>query len=124
VKVFVLEDDETRIALIERAAIGHELTVARDTEDALKKFAPPYNLLLLDHDLGGRVFVDSNEEDCGAAFCRRAPFRDDDTVIVHSYNRAGAMEMLAIISERQPDARAIWQPFGPSVLAIFARKTS
>lgn len=117
-RVFILEDDEDRIRRFHQAFIGHDVTLAKDTERALKLFEPPYDWVLLDHDLGGRQWVDSDEEDCGAAFCRRVPVDglQGARVVVHSFNRDGAIRMIQTL--RDKGIESIWQPFGPSVLSI------
>ena len=117
-RVFILEDDPERIRLFHQAFIGHDVTLAKDTERALSLFQPPYDWVLLDHDLGGQVYVDSDEEDCGAAFCRRMPVENLGAArfVVHSFNRDGARRMVETLADK--GIQSIWQPFGPSVLAI------
>lgn len=121
-RVFILEDDEDRIRRFHQAFIGHDVTLAKDTEHALRLFKPPYDYVLLDHDLGGRTYVNSDEEDCGAAFCRRVPADGLETarVLVHSYNRDGAIRMVKTLQDK--GIVSIWEPFGPSVLAIGASR--
>ena len=68
--------------------------------------------IFLDHDLGGRTYVDFNSsgEDCGmrvAEYLSIYPtkIRANGPIIVHSLNGPAAMQMVELISE------AIWVPF-------------
>jgi hypothetical protein len=123
VKVFVLEDDGQRIALFQQAAIGHDLTLVEDVDAAIKKWEPPYDVVCLDHDLGQEVFVNSRERNTGAGFCRwlvqhGAP-HFVGAVIVHSYNRGGALEMVRTLEDAGWE-RVVWHPFGPTVLKVIS----
>ena len=121
-RVFVLEDDAQRIALFWRAAIGHDMTLAKDVDEACKKFDPPYDLICLDHDLGGEVYVSSEQRNTGAGFCRWLAERGIapcGRVVIHSYNADGARAMGAIM--RDAGWLTIWVPFGPTVLGLFGQ---
>ena len=84
-RVFVLEDDPDRIRQLTEWLIGCEWdciqTCIREYE-----FKPPYDLILLDHDLGGRQLAD--HEDCGLTFVKLVKDRIniEADIIVHSYN--------------------------------------
>ena len=112
-KVFVLEDDPARVQWLRERLIDHDLTVIDSCAD-VKQFQPPYDLLLLDHDLGGRQMED--HEDCGETFAWliREHVGDAD-VIVHSYNWPGAMAMLAALG------KGVYAPFrGPYFTRLLA----
>lgn len=136
-RVFILEDDPTRIQLFREAGIGHDLVICesiegigqehpmRDPKGARLVYPrevmkAPFDYLFLDHDLGGRVYVDSDEEETGATFTRLMPPQveghDDPKVIVHSYNRAGAVTMVGILRDKGYDC--VWVPFGEIVLNV------
>lgn len=119
-RIFILEDDETRQSLFyEAAEKTHYVTLATDYDDAIKKYHPPYDWLFLDHDLGGKVLVSPREHNTGAAFVRWLPSCDDDAapnVVVHSYNPTGAAEMVRLLREKHYNV--IYQPFGNIVLNI------
>ena len=115
----MLEDDPQRIRLFREACIGLDATFAESCEEAVRKFAPPYHVLSLDHDLGGEVFVDSAVENTGAGFCRWLADASDDfqpAVVVHSYNPVGAANMAKTL--RDKGHRVVVQPFGPTVLGF------
>lgn len=101
-KFFLLEDDPNRVAGFEAALDGHELHHAIDVDAAIAVFSPPYDLLLLDHDLGGEVFVSSDHSNTGAAFARYlAEHHPADLcdVIVHSWNPDGAKTIAGTLSD-------------------------
>lgn len=119
-KVFVLEDDPQRRRLFQDACIGHDLTLAVDVAEAIKKWNPPYDFVCLDHDLGGEVYVPSEQENTGAGFCRWLVQQENRSMIpgvfVHSYNLPGAKVMQAILHAAGIDS--IYTPFGPTVLNV------
>jgi hypothetical protein len=73
-------------------------------------FNPPYDLILLDHDLGGRQMEE--HEDCGLTFVNRVrdKFTPDDIIILHSYNPVGAANMAAVL--RGVAGEVLVAPFG------------
>lgn len=92
-KVFILEDDPGRIRWFRERFIGHDVTFIESCTEA-DKFQPPYDLILLDHDLGGRQM--NEHEDCGLTFIKliKNKLTAEDTLVVHSYNSVGATRML------------------------------
>jgi CheY-like chemotaxis protein len=96
VNVFVLEDDPVRQDTFLKALVGHEVTLVANVEEALRAFSPPYDLVFLDHDLGGQHYVPSEDPTTGYAFVKQAVDRmaDCGIVVVHSYNTVGAERML------------------------------
>lgn len=117
-KIFILEDDPIRIARLKQMFLGHELTIV-DSCAYEVAFTPPYALILLDHDLGGRQLED--HEDCGATFAEliRDRVTPEDIVIIHSYNPVGAAKMAATL--RGVAGEVVLAPFGgaPFMSAIY-----
>lgn len=118
-KIFILEDDLTRIArFIEEWGAKASLTIAKSYDEAVKKYKPGYDLLCLDHDLGGRQYVDSKDANTGYAFVQwlvKGQYgKHVPAVIIHSYNPDGATKMGGALMN------AGWYlvqliPFGPQV---------
>ena len=112
-KVFVLEDDPSRIEIIKRnfGKFG-EFIFAINIWEAKEKFNfnENYNLILLDHDLGGQIYVDSLEENTGAEFCRWIIQNKPKLpqIIVHSHNSVGS----EIMAEYLEDYEVLRIPFG------------
>lgn len=119
-RIFVLEDDAQRIALFWRAGIGHDLTLAKDVAEAIKKWQPPYDVVCLDHDLGGEVYVSSEHQNTGAGFARwlaeHAAPAQCPRVVIHSYNMPGAANIDATLTAA--GWRCVRWPFGKNVLAL------
>ena len=115
-KIFILEDNESRIDIfLEQLAKEHELTVAKDIWEARTLWGPPYGIICLDHDLGGRIFVDSVEENTGFRFVKdllQGP-KVEGRIYVHSWNPdAGAMMIQQLV---QAGCDAHRNYFGPSL---------
>ena len=113
-RVFVLEDDAWRMQHLGNLAQewgweGWTLTHL-ETSVRWRDFRPPYDLILLDHDLGGRQLT--GHEDDGLAFVMKV--RDlipkDTPVIIHSFNPDGAARMCKALQE--VDVLALVAPFG------------
>lgn len=99
-RVFVLEDDSNRVmSLFKWLPNGVDWDII-DTCEKADRFNPPYDLILLDHDLGGRQF--EKHEDCGLTFVKliKDKIPDNAAIILHSYNHAGAQNMLAALEDR------------------------
>lgn len=132
-RIFILEDDPARIVAFEHVLIGHDVTICkwlmgmkynthRSSDDgAFVRFKPPYDLILLDHDLGGRQMVDSTEVETGYQFAKwlvnNHPTTDGKgpLVIIHSYNPDGARNMAHALRDGGYGKIDI-NPFGPTVL--------
>jgi CheY-like chemotaxis protein len=103
-KIFVLEDDPIRIEWFKKRFIGHEVTYV-DSCTQVDQFQGPYDLICLDHDLGGRQLED--HEDNGLAFVRLINDRiERANVIIHSFSPWGAMNMKGVCE------KAFIAPFG------------
>jgi hypothetical protein len=92
-KIFILEDDHNRIDWFNYYLSDFDLIICETYQDAIEKYHGDFDLLMLDHDLGGEIFVDSFErEDTGAGFCRWlvSHYPKDVPVIIHSHNIIGA----------------------------------
>jgi hypothetical protein len=89
-KIFILEDDLGRIFLLRKWLQGQNITQV-DSCASIDAFVPPYDLILLDHDLGGRQL--ESHEDNGEHFAKLIAEKHPGTgtpVIVHSFNPSGA----------------------------------
>lgn len=104
-RIYVLEDDPERIVTLcryfdrqqrEWGAGGTDRgpiqTQWSQTNFRNHEFTPPYDLILLDHDLGGRQLED--HEDNGRRFMNRLKSQFGDAlVIIHSFNTGAAASM-------------------------------
>lgn len=123
-RIFLLEDDGTRVGLIKDAIADSHIRLDYTSHvegrgGAKDIFDGHYNLLLLDHDLGGRQFVSQADPETGSAFvqwlvAQYPNGRGGEGVIVHSYNTVAAKAMIETLAENGYDANYI--PFGLKLL--------
>lgn len=122
-RVLVLEDSAERMKVLRPLLKDCEVDHYEDCGPALLGAKPPYDLLLLDHDLGGRTFVPSEDENTGHTFVSsevgQAVCRDT-TVIVHSHNWDGAQRMVKAAKEAGASS-AIWVPFSTAFIGMLPR---
>jgi response regulator of citrate/malate metabolism len=101
-KIFVLEDDLTRLATMKKKLYdkyGSDLNIihcetAKEAKAVLVK-EQPFDLICLDHDLGGEQFLPSEEENTGyqvAVFMAENKIQYTECII-HSLNFPGATRM-------------------------------
>ena len=111
--ILILEDDPLRVVAFRQRLGGHDITHYERSADAVEALkANTYDLILLDHDLGGRTYVDHTDakEDCGmrvAEYFMIHPehVRKHGPIVVHSLNGPAAQVMVELIGE------AVWIPF-------------
>lgn len=103
-KIFILEDNDVRISLLKSKLISADLTICKEADEAIKilEQSVDYDLFLLDHDLGGRIFVSTKDSNTGT---RVAEFLQDknvsERVIIHSMNHWGAKNMMNLLPGSQ-----------------------
>jgi len=109
-KVFILEDDPKRLISLRKMLEGHDLHYAKSCND-VTRFEPPYDLILLDHDLGGRQM--EQHEDCGLTFIKliKDKINPEATIVYHSYNYWGAKQMYEEMNCRGYKAPYMWRDF-------------
>ena len=119
-KILILEDDgqedkrmphfRQRIKeLEEMGGVKIELVhveTAADCIAELKKINNEnerFNLIFLDHDLGGKVYVDTNREDTGSEVARWMNENLEKlygaSVITHTFNSAGAKNITSLVPQ-------------------------
>ncbi|HVZ41486.1 MAG TPA: response regulator [Candidatus Kapabacteria bacterium] len=96
--ILFLDDDERRTSEIRSRLIGEALTlitVATALECIERLSERAYDLVMLDHDLGGEIFVDSSREDTGMEVVRwlRENGGAHGAFIVHTMNPVAAAGM-------------------------------
>jgi len=98
-KIFIIEDDSERIKWFLKNFNHCDITVAESVKEGVDKFKPPYSLILLDHDLGGRQYVSSEDRNTGSEFLRYIldgldPYNFSNVdFVIHSHNPGGAHNM-------------------------------
>jgi hypothetical protein len=115
-KIFILEDDPERIRWFREEFRQHETTFVTSCV-GVDHFEPPYDIIFLDHDLGGRALED--HEDCGTTFVQRIlpKLPPHSQVVIHSYNKDGAARMSRLLTDAGIEHS--WAPFrGPTFASI------
>lgn len=125
-KIFILEDDISRIKVFEQNLKDHDVTICMDLTTAWQSFDPPYDIVCLDHDLGGMQMVDSFVEETGYTFAvalgKAKEIADIGRIFIHSYNPVGAMNMeRALYPIYGVKVQRI--PFGPHLMEVLLAST-
>ena len=101
-KILILDDDLNRHELFKLNYSGHELTHVCTAAAAIESMTSNiFDVVFLDHDLGGRIYVDSfGEEQTGytvAKWLGQNPDRKPRQIFIHSFNTVGARNMHNIL---------------------------
>lgn len=102
--IFILEDDPNRMKIFRRNLIGHTIFHAEHVEDGKKILSSEkVDYIFLDHDLGGKVYVDSSEPDTGYQMAKWIAENDIkyQRLIVHSLNGPGAKNIKGVIFDAE-----------------------
>jgi CheY-like chemotaxis protein len=102
--LFILEDDALRRDFFKKEWTHCDITFAIDIDEALNKFTPTYDLILLDHDLGGEIYVPSDNYNTGYQFVKHlcSNYRicpSKHGIVVHSMNEVGSTNMCMCLEE-------------------------
>lgn len=100
-KIFILEDNKFRMVKFRRELIGHIIDHAATVKEGISFIvANKYDLMFLDHDLGGEEMVNSFADNTGyrlAEFIASFTLNKETPCIVHSCNQAGANNILRVL---------------------------
>jgi hypothetical protein len=112
-RILFLDDDPAR-ALSFVKQYPQAIWVTTVTE-CLARLEEPWEEVHLDHDLGGKIFVDTEADDCGMEVIRwlcKEPRRHlrETAFVVHTHNAAAGL--LMILQMRTGGYRAEFRPFG------------
>jgi CheY-like chemotaxis protein len=116
-RILFLDDDHRRIATFREqvARSDFDLTVVETADECIEALASGrFDLVLLDHDLGGETFVDSSRHDTGMEVVRwiRTQGLPAGAFIVHTMNPVAATTMFFEL--QQLGHRVEQAPFGSS----------
>jgi CheY-like chemotaxis protein len=101
-KVLFLDDDKGRLKKAEILFVNDELIKVETAEQAIEILEKnsPFDLVSLDHDLGGEMFCPSDEVS-GFAVAKYISQMPKDKlpkkVVVHSFNPDGAQKMMDVL---------------------------
>lgn len=100
-KILVVEDSEDRNQHFRQWLQGHDFSIVLNAEDGIRQVhAKKYDVIFLDHDLGDRSGVPSDDPNTGYAVAKEIPnsINRDAQVIVHSMNPVGSQNILNVLS--------------------------
>jgi len=109
--ILILEDDENRMVEFydrfkgaESADVEFLINHAETAEEAINFLkSTTYDLIFLDHDLGGETYVDVNNKNTGsevARFMNESEIEFNGNIIIHSMNDIAAENMLKLIKPK------------------------
>ena len=112
-KIFILEDNTWRIDKFKELFKNHTLFICSDVQTAKQTcLNNTFEIMFLDHDLSGKIWQDSNEENTGYQFVKWMVdngFHKNSLNYIHSMNPVGANLMLNYLKANDYDG--IWIPF-------------
>jgi len=111
-RIFILEDDPTRVRVFRRNMIGHEVVVCSNVDEAKTYLREgEWNVAFLDHDLDGRIYVDSEEPNTGyqlAKWMVEQPHLQNTHVVIHSFNEIGREKMRQLLPDTAQAFPGVW----------------
>jgi len=113
-KIFILEDNEDRIIYFRQLFIDHDLFVATTAREAILALdgTTEFDLIFLDHDLGGEQMVDMKNTNTGSEVVRYLVTIADKVnsiIFLHTQNPVAARAMRCTLKEN--DFRVFIKPF-------------
>lgn len=117
-RIFILEDSPVRIATFRRKLIGHDLTIAESAQQAINTMraardvetrSSRFDLIFLDHDLGGEEMVGTEGANTGSEVVRWMALEMGvcPTIVVHSLNAPAATYMIMKLTKAGFDCHYI-----------------
>ena len=111
-KILFLDDSETRLKQAEIVFSKEELYLARTAERAIEQISTlsPWDLVMLDHDLGQKYMQDSKDPGSGMEVVRyiEESLPEIKEIIIHSWNVPAAHEMCSRLAGKYTVS---YQPF-------------
>jgi CheY-like chemotaxis protein len=103
-RILVLDDDQERLKSFRSSLIGHVVVTVSTVRDCLCQLQNEnWDLVTLDHDLDGQVYVPSGPGTGYevAEWLRDNPLKKPEKIILHTFNQLGAAKMMEILPEAQ-----------------------
>ncbi len=120
-KLLFLDDDEYRIKIFKEKMIGsgYEIYITKTVSETLAQLThQSFDIVSLDHDLGGEQMVASHSETGYEVAKFIATMTDPPkAIIVHTFNPTGAYNMMSAMSH----LKVLRIPFNPELLSVACR---
>jgi len=122
-RIFILEDDPKRIESFQKNMIGHEVFVSGNVQAAIEILDEgDWDMCFLDHDLDGRIYVDSNEPNTGYQLVKwivKQPKFENTHIVIHSFNEIGRENMRNLLPDTAQVVPGAWQLLELGAVKIF-----
>ena len=100
-KILILEDSGERTKWFSDWFVAEEVIITNNAKVAIALLhSVEFDMVFLDHDLGGQTFIDSDDENCGYQVTKALPstINRSTHVVIHSHNNAAAKRMVNSLS--------------------------
>ena len=112
-RLLILEDNQERIEKFKKLFKNQDLYIAEDIQRVKEHCSyNEFSVIFLDHDLGNKMWVNSDEENTGYQFVKwmvDSNLQRNALIYIHSMNPIGANKMLNYLLDNGYDG--IWHPF-------------
>lgn len=120
-RLLFLDDDPVRAAVFLRE--HPDAVWVTNVPDCVARLAEPWHEVHLDHDLGGKLYVDSQDQDCGMEVIRwlckePRPHLNESRFYVHTHNATAGLLMVLLMLRR--GYKAEFRPFGLNLEKLLA----
>ncbi len=110
-KALILDDDPERVEYLRR--VYPTAVWVKTSQECIKNLQYDWDIISLDHDLGGEVYVDPTRPDCGMEVVRwmaanRPEHLKNTQFVVHSLNADAAKKMIETL--RASGYRCTYRP--------------
>jgi len=112
-RLLMLEDDPERVKHFYEMFEDQCLVIVNSADDAISFVTTSkFDAIFLDHDLGGKTYVDSDNKNTGYQVAKVIPQSINSTtpIIIHSWNGVGAKRMQNALKDQ--DAQVVHILFG------------
>ena len=103
-KIFILDDMQERHDACRKKFPDAEIISTYDAKGAIAILSAnlSYDLIALDHDLGGKIFISTSEENSGSTVAKFLADKDIKCkIIIHSLNYWGAKNMMSYLPKAE-----------------------
>jgi len=100
-KILILEDNELRNNQFRKNLIGHTIEIVDNVKDLKTHLLrTQWDILFLDHDLGGEHYISFENENTGSGAARwlnQNPDKQPPMIFLHSLNESGRKNMKSLL---------------------------
>ena len=104
IKILIVEDDKNRIKWFKDELIEFTLDIVETAKLGIALCGTrKYDIIFLDHDLGGEIYVPSENDNTGYQVAKVMvnSINFETPVVVHSHNPSGAKNICSVLQKSQ-----------------------